>query len=96
MRILPGDFADESMPAVAESFAAVMTSDFDCDDCGHTTPSDRRHVVRVPRPSDRHDWCGIMWFCPRCAEGTGAKTEAEWDRWIESDEARDQGAWYLS
>lgn len=37
-----------------------------CDDCGETFPTDLRHVVVQPRPSDPTDLCAILWMCTRC------------------------------
>lgn len=67
-----------------------------CDICDTQVAWADKWVVRLPRPSDPHDWTAIMWLCPPCGADNGAKTEAGWDRWIESDEGLDAGAWWLS
>ena len=80
----------------AKLWFKVMSEPFDCDGCGTEWVASARHVVRVPRPSDPSDWCGIMWTGPCCARQMGAWHESEWDVWIESDEARALGAAFLT
>jgi hypothetical protein len=69
-----------------------------CDYCDDIfEPSDRR-AVRLARPSDPSDLTTILWLCPACgeADGPSCKTEANWDRYIESPEARAAGHLWLS
>ena len=79
-----------------KTYVQVMSAPFECDGCGKNVEASARYVVRVPRPSDPSDWCGTMWTGPCCAENLGAKSEAYWDKWIESDEARSVGAMFLT
>lgn len=67
-----------------------------CDDCGGQTLPIR--TVRIPRPSDPHDLCGILWLCSACCPESSdtAKTEDEWDEYIESPEAMKAGHWWLT
>lgn len=76
--------------------AKIMGEPFECDVCSEITPASDRHVLRQPRPSDPSDWCGVMWACGPCAPTLGARSEAYWNEWIESDEAREVGALFLS
>lgn len=69
-----------------------------CDICDATYERAERRVVRTARPSDPRDLCGVLWLCPACgdADGPSCKTEANWDRYIESDEAREAGHLWLT
>lgn len=75
----------------------------ECDLC--QMPIDRRASlveIRTIRPSDPSDLCCILWSCRGCTPEShtsvtgGSATAAEWDDFIESDEARASGLCFLS
>ena len=69
-----------------------------CDQCGAEYNQSERRTVRIPRPSDPSDLCGILWLGPCCAPTSSetVRTEAEWDVYIESPEAVAAGHLFLS
>ena len=67
-----------------------------CDVCDAPVVFAERHTVRLPRSSDPLDLSAILWTCGGCGPSVGAKTEAEWDEYIESDEAREAGHIFLT
>lgn len=67
-----------------------------CDICDTEVAWADRWVVRVPRPSNPREWTAILWLCPACGADNGARTESEWDDWIEGPEGRKVGALWLT
>jgi hypothetical protein len=80
----------------ATTYISIMSSAFTCDVCDKDTPPGERHIVRVPRPSDPSDLCGVMWTCPACADSVGAKSESYWEEYIETEEAIKAGHLFLT
>lgn len=70
-----------------------------CDYCDRVLSEDEDVMeVRRPRPSDPHDMCCVLSGCKDCfpySKNT-CMTGAQWEQYIESDEAVENGHIWLS
>jgi hypothetical protein len=68
---------------------------------GYTCDYDDQEITgelfecRVTNPGDRSDMVCVMYSCAAHADEMGARSAAEWDRWLET-EGRAQGYLFLS
>ena len=70
-----------------------------CDACDVPTLEHQLYQLRTRRPSDHYDYSCVMAVCFSCNQdqfGGSGKTGAEWNTWIESDEAADMGIIFLT
>lgn len=80
----------------------------ECDICKQHTYTDENPFVemRIPRPSDPSDMCCVLAGhkncvgaakseLPQITESGGAATVEQWEKWIETKEARSWGFLFL-